>query len=78
MFDPGDPSFDTVYLNGDFFGWWAWGYFPPSQYQLFPVGTSEVYTNTFLIPKGNPVALTYKYAIAQYGYTPRIPKRHLR
>jgi len=68
VFNPGNPNYDTVYLNGDFFGWWPWGYFPSSQYQLYPVGTSEVYTNTFLIPKGNPVALTYKYAINEYGY----------
>ena len=65
VFNPGE---DPVYINGDFIGWWAWGYSPPSQYQMFPVGSSQVYTNTLLIPKGNPVALTYKYSIAEYGY----------
>ncbi|MGD0206817.1 MAG: hypothetical protein ABSC89_04340 [Verrucomicrobiota bacterium] len=65
VFNPGE---DPVYINGDFLGWWAWDFPPPpSQCQMFPVGNSEVYTNTLLIPKGNPVALTYKYSIAEYG-----------
>jgi hypothetical protein len=59
-----DPGSDAVYINGDFLGWWAWGYYAaPPQYQMIQVGNSEVYTNTLLIPKGNPVALTYKYSI---------------
>jgi hypothetical protein len=61
------PGQDPVYINGDFLGWWTWGN-PPPQYQLSQVGDSEVYTITLLIPEGNPVALTYKYSIGEYGY----------
>jgi len=63
-----NPNEDPVYINGDFLGWWAWGNPPPPQCQMFPVGNSEVYTNTLLIPKGNSVALAYKYSIGEYGY----------
>jgi hypothetical protein len=63
-----NPAGDPVYINGDFLGWWGWGFYPPSRCQMFPVGDSEVYTNTLLIAKGNTVALTYKYSIAEYGY----------
>jgi hypothetical protein len=35
---------------------------------MIQVGNSEVYTNTLLIRKGNPVTLAYKYSIAEYGY----------
>ena len=64
-----NPGTDAVYINGDFLGWWAWGYFSgPPQYQMIQAGDSEVYTNTLLIPRGNPVALTYKYSLAEYGY----------
>jgi hypothetical protein len=62
-----NPNADAVYINDDFLGWWPWGYSPPPQYQLFPVGSSQIYTNTLLVPKGSPVALTYKYSIAEYG-----------
>ncbi len=58
-----DPMVNMVYLNGDFLGWWPWGANPP-EYQLTnnPVG-SEIYTLTLLVPKGNPIVLTYKYGI---------------
>jgi hypothetical protein len=60
-----DPDFDSLFINGNFLGWWSWGN-PPPQYQMFRVGTSKVYTNTLLLPKGMPVALTYKYGIGEY------------
>jgi hypothetical protein len=62
------PGSDRVFINGDFLGWWPWAYsLPAPQYEMIQVGNSEVYTNTLLIPKGNPVALTYKYSIVEYG-----------
>jgi hypothetical protein len=59
-----NPSVDTVYINGDFLGWWAWGPFPPAQYQMTnnPPG-SLVYSLTIVRPKGSGLTYTYKYTI---------------
>jgi hypothetical protein len=59
-----DPTADTVWINGDFLGWWSWGAFPPAQYQMTnnPVG-SGLYTLTLTIPKGNALSVVYKYSI---------------
>ena len=57
-----DPAVNSVYMNGDFLGWWSWGS-PPPQYQLSRIGASRIYSLTLLIPKGTPVELTYKYGI---------------
>jgi hypothetical protein len=58
-----DPGADTVYLNGDFINWNnnTWNVLLPSLTNN-PVG-SELYSIMMTIPKGNPVALTYKYSI---------------
>jgi hypothetical protein len=71
------PGQDPVYINGDFLGWWTWGN-PPPQYQMIQVGNSEVYTNTLLIPKGNPVALTYKYGIDGFDDEAGFEENHVR
>ena len=59
-----NPGSDTVYLNGDFAGWYAWGAFPPAQYQMTnnPVG-SQNYSLTVLRPAHSTLPLTYKYSI---------------
>jgi hypothetical protein len=56
---------DTLWINGDWVPWWGWtiGTGGQAGYQMIEVGTSDYYTNSFLIPKGNAVALTYKYSI---------------
>ncbi len=54
---------DSIYLNGDFLGWWGWGAgSAPAANQMVEVGTSDLYTNSFLIPRGNSIYLTYKYS----------------
>ena len=59
---------DTLWIDGDFVGWpsGAWpgpvSNFPGSQ-QMMEVGTSDYYTNSFVIPRGNSVYINYKYAI---------------
>lgn len=59
---------DRVYINGDFLGWWGWntgfGGSEGPAYEMTnnPVG-SDLYQGTFLIPRGQSLAITYKYSI---------------
>jgi hypothetical protein len=54
-----DPSVSTVWLDGDFLNWtWSSAILLTNN----PIG-SELYQIGVLIPKGNSVALTYKYSI---------------
>ena len=48
--------------------WYPWtsGVDPvaaPPGYQMMRVGSTEIYTNTIIMPKGTPVALSYQYGI---------------
>lgn len=54
---------DQVYVSGAWLNWPSWGVLalPPNQ-QMIEVGTSDVYTNYFLIPRGTPIHMTYKYS----------------
>jgi hypothetical protein len=67
-FDPTNSG-DSLWINGDFTGWYAWydpenPTQPPSQYQLTPVGSGyAVYSVTLTIPKGTPVSFAYKYGV---------------
>jgi hypothetical protein len=75
------PGSDGVYINGMFANgggtfypqtWYAWagGVNPvsaPAGYQLFQVGSTTVYTNTIIVPKGTPVAVAYQYGIDPGG-----------
>ena len=55
---------DNVAINGDFLGWWGWGVnAAPASDIMVEVGSSDVYTNTLIIPKGNSIFLTYKYGV---------------
>ena len=55
---------DTIAINGDWLGWWGWGVnAEPASTVMTEAGTSDVYTNTFIIPKGNSLQLTYKYGV---------------
>jgi len=63
---PFNPSSDKVYLNGDWLPWWTWSdplqpYLP---YELTN-GTSgdQLYSATFLVPKGNPLQIVYKFSL---------------
>jgi hypothetical protein len=71
------PGSDGVYINGMFANgggtyypqsWYAWsgGVNPvsaPAGYQLFQVGSTTIYTNTIIVPKGTPVAVAYQYGM---------------
>ncbi|HEX3628116.1 MAG TPA: hypothetical protein VH280_22120 [Verrucomicrobiae bacterium] len=54
---------DQVFINGAWLGWPAWGVdaLPPNQ-QMMEVGNSDVYTNSFVIPRGTSIYMTYKYS----------------
>jgi hypothetical protein len=83
-FDPGSDSvyingpFANWYAyEGSYNGignWYSWPNFPAYYYypgyQMFPQGSSLIYTNTILMLKGTPVGLSYKYGmdIGSYGY----------
>jgi hypothetical protein len=68
---------DGVYINGMFANgggtpypeaWypWAGGVDPvsaPAGYQMIEEGSSEIYTNTIIIPAGTPIALSYQYGM---------------
>jgi len=55
---------DTPYVSGSWLGWPGWGlYALPSSQALTEVGSSDLYTNTLLVPKGNSIYITYKYSI---------------
>lgn len=64
-----DNQNDTLWINGDFLNNWngnSWpgpiGSFPSAQ-QMIEVGTSDYYTNSFVLPRGSSVYLNYKYSI---------------
>jgi len=55
---------DIHYVNGAWLGWPAWGVGNlPSDQALTEVGTSDVYTNSLLVPKGSSIYITYKYSV---------------
>ena len=58
-----DPLADTVYMNGDFLNWLPWNSGSLAPYQLTNDGSSQIYSITLLVPRGNPIALKYKYSI---------------
>ncbi|MGC9943197.1 MAG: hypothetical protein ABSE48_15315, partial [Verrucomicrobiota bacterium] len=60
-----DPSVDFVSVNSPAFtgAWQSWDPLTLAAYELVEVGTSSVYTNSFLIPSGSALGTTYKYGI---------------
>jgi hypothetical protein len=57
---------DTLWVNGDWVPWWSWnalGTGGQPGYQMIEVGSTDYYTNSQVIPSGNPLNLTYKYSI---------------
>ena len=63
-----DSTQDSVYVNGQFPAWYAWGSGvnpapAPAGFQLFEQGFTTIYTNTITIPAGSPVNFQYKYGI---------------
>jgi hypothetical protein len=75
---------DTLWINGDFLNNWdgdSWpgpvGSFPSGQ-QMIEVGTSAYYTNSFVVPRGNGIALTYKYSIDSQDNENGFATNHIR
>ncbi|MGA2656113.1 MAG: hypothetical protein ABSH34_01210 [Verrucomicrobiota bacterium] len=66
-----DPTTDGVYMNGYFLGqlsggsagWLSWSQAGLAAYQLTNASPSLVYSITLDMPKGDSLALTYKYSI---------------
>ena len=59
------PGTDLVFVNSPNFNgaWISWDPFSLQDYQLYQVGSSTIYTNTFSFPAGAAVSTTYKYGI---------------
>jgi hypothetical protein len=60
----GGPSDSTYYPQA----WYTWAGGPnpvsaPAGYQMIQEGSSGIYTNTIVIPRGTPVALSYQYGM---------------
>ncbi|HTY86865.1 MAG TPA: hypothetical protein VMB80_05315 [Candidatus Acidoferrum sp.] len=72
----------TVWINGDWLGWWAWnggaGGGAPAVCELKESEIPDVYTNTLRIPGGNGLALTYKYSMDQYDDENGFATNHMR
>ncbi len=55
---------DILYVNGAWLNWPSWGLLAlPASQQMTEVGSSDYYTNSFVIPKGTSVYMTYKYSV---------------
>jgi hypothetical protein len=71
------PDSDSVYINGMFANgggtyypqtWYPWsgGVNPvsaPAGYRMIQMGSTTIYTNTIVVPRGTPVALAYQYGM---------------
>ena len=75
---------DTLWIDGDFLDNWEGGSWPgpianfPSANQMIEVGTSDYYTNSFLIPAGNSIYLNYKYSIDSQDNENGFQTNHIR
>jgi len=67
MFAGATPS-DPNPVAGTSQYWYAWSggdnlSGAPAGYQMVEVGTTTIYTNTIILPRGTPVALSYQYGM---------------
>jgi hypothetical protein len=61
---PSEPS--AEFGTSQFWYPWSQGLLPvpaPPGYQMIQEGSTTVYTNTIIVPKGTPVALSYQYGM---------------
>ena len=72
-----DPDADGVYINGIFANggvtyypqtWYAWRDTAPPGYQMGRVGSSTIYTNLIVLPKGTVVGLQYQYGMDPFNF----------
>ncbi len=85
---------DTVWINGNFFdsngnivpvgsgGWWGWntglGGSAPAIAEMMEEGDSDTYTNSFVVPRGSSIFVTYKYSYDQYDDENGFQTNHVR
>ena len=81
---PFDPSAATVYLNGQFAGWWAWGSRPAAYLMLDDGAEGDeaagdlVYSWRRVFHRGDPRRLEYKYGIESGDNEAGFAVNHLR
>jgi hypothetical protein len=74
---------DTVYINGDFLGWYGWntGFggseTAADQMTNNPLG-SDTYQQSFTIPAGTSLNLTYKYSVDAFDDENGFATNHIR
>jgi hypothetical protein len=54
------PASSKVFFNSAFLPWQLWDTLLP---EMINIPGTDLYTNTFVIPKGNPVGATFKFSI---------------
>ena len=78
-----DRSVNKVYINGEFLGWWAWntgfgGSEGPKYEMTNNPPSSDYFQQTFVIPKGKSLPVTYKYGIDGFDNEAPAQTNHLR
>lgn len=84
--DAGVPfikGIDTLWINGDFLGWWLWktgvGGGAAAGDQMVEVGSSDTYTNSFLVQVDNfPFYMNYKYSVDEFDDENGFGTNHVR
>ena len=78
-----DRGVNHLYLNGEFLGWWSWntgfGGSEGPQYELTnnPAG-SDFFQQTFTVPSGKTLNMTYKLSIDGYDNEAGFGANHVR
>jgi len=72
-----DPNNDSLYLNGNFFGWWSWG--EPDLIDLLTnVPGTELYRITVPVTAGSSRMLVYNYGINGFDDESSDQQSHVR
>ena len=73
---------DSVYINGDFLGWWSWntglGGAETGSDQMTNVPGTDIYQQSFVIPRGNSLYLNYDYSVDGFNDENGFQTNHIR
>ncbi|HEY4415686.1 MAG TPA: hypothetical protein VGO57_08345 [Verrucomicrobiae bacterium] len=65
-----DPNNDSIFINGNFIsgGWTSWNPIALNQMLNNPAG-SQIYQFSYVVPKGSPILLDYKFSMGYSAVT---------